>query len=130
MSRLAQPPEPPSLDEVRERIDAIDEQVLSLIAERAALSASVAKAKRAKGETGFGLKPAREAQVLRKLLIGKQPQVSFELVVSLWRQIMADSLARQGPFHISLWGGKNPYRTIELARMRFGSGGAMRPATP
>jgi len=120
--------EPTSLDEVRARIDAIDEQVLSLIAERASLSAAVTKAKRATGETGFGLRPAREAQILRKLLIAKQPQVSFELVVSLWRQIMADSLARQGPFHISLWGGKNPYRTIELTRIRFGAGVTVRPA--
>lgn len=118
----------PSLDEVRARIDAIDEQVLSLVAERAALSAVVTRAKRAAGDTGFGLRPAREAQILRRLLIAKQPQVSFELVVALWRQIMADSLARQGPFHISLWGGKNPYRTIELTRIRFGAGVAVRPA--
>lgn len=117
-----------SLDEVRIRIDAIDDEVLRLIAERASLSASVAKAKKAAGETRFGLRPAREAQVMRRMLLAKAPQVSFELVVGLWRQIMADSLARQGPFHISLWGGKNPYRTIELARMRFGSGVSMRPA--
>jgi len=124
----ATPDSPPSLDEVRERIDAIDDQVLSLIAERATLSATVAKAKRAKGDTGFGLKPAREAQILRRLLIAKEPQVSFELVIGLWRQIMAASLARQGPFHISLWGGKNPYRVIELTRIRFGSGVTLRPA--
>src|SRR6516225_12422800 len=119
---------PTSLDEVRARIDAIDEQVLSLIAERAALSAAVTKAKRANGDNGFGLRPAREAQILRKLLIAKERQVSFELVVTLWRQIMADSLARQGPFHISLWGGKNPYRVIELTRIRFGAGVSVRPA--
>jgi chorismate mutase len=118
----------PSLDEVRERIDAIDEQVLSLVGERAALSAAVAKAKRANGETGFGLRPAREAQLLRRLLIAKEPQVSFELVVTLWRQIMADSLARQGPFHISLWGGKNPYKVIELTRIRFGASVSVRGA--
>jgi chorismate mutase len=122
------PAEVHSLDEVRKRIDAIDEQVLRLVAERASLSANVAKAKRARGETKFGLRPAREAEIMRRLLISKEPQVSFELVVGLWRQIMADSLARQGPFHISLWGGKNPYKTIELARMRFGSAVAMRPA--
>jgi chorismate mutase len=124
----AAPAAPPSLDEARERIDAIDEQVLRLVGERAALSAVVAKAKRAAGENGFPLRPAREAQLLRKLLIAKEPQVSFELVVSLWRQIMADSLARQGPFHVSLWGGKNPYRTIELTRIRFGAGVSVRPA--
>jgi chorismate mutase len=124
----AAPAAPPSLDEVRERIDTIDEQVLSLIAERADLSAAVTKAKRANGDTGFGLRPAREAQILRKLLIAKQPQVSSELVVALWRQVMADSLARQGAFHVSLWGGKNPYRTIELTRIRFGAGVSVRPA--
>jgi len=120
-----------SLDEVRQRLDAIDDQVLSLIAERAVLAASVAKAKRAAGETSFGLRPAREAQILRKLLIAKEPQVSSELVIGLWRQIMADSLSRQGPFHISLWGGKNLVRTVELARIRFGAAvqirGAHRP---
>src|SRR3569833_1754603 len=124
----AAPAAPPSLDEVRARIDAIDAQVLSLIAERVVLSAAVTKAKRAAGETGFGLRPAREAQILRKLLLAKQPLVSFEMVVSLWRQIMADSLSRQGPFHISLWGGKNHYRTIELNRIRFGASVAVRPA--
>jgi chorismate mutase len=124
----AAPAAPPSLDEVRERIDAIDDQVLRLVAERAALSAAVAKAKKANGETSFGLRPAREAQILRRLLIAKEPQVSFELVVGLWRQIMSDSLGRQGPFHISLWGGKNPYRVIELTRIRFGAGVSVRPA--
>ena len=124
----AAPAAPPSLDEVRARIDAIDEQVLSLVAERAMLSAAVTKAKRANGDVGFGLRPAREAQILRKLLRAKQPQVSSELVVALWRQIMADSLARQGPFHVSLWGGQNPYRTIELTRIRFGAGVSVRPA--
>src|ERR1700761_10098 len=124
----AAPDEPLSLDAVRERIDAIDDQVLRLVAERAGLSAAVAKAKKAAGETQFALRPARESQLMRRLLIAKQPQVSFELVVGLWRQIMADSLARQGPFHISLWGGKNPYRVIELTRIRFGAGVSVRPA--
>src|ERR1700761_2699679 len=125
----AAPDEPLSLDAVRERIDAIDDQVLALVAERAALYASVAKAKRAKGETSFGLRPAREPQILRRLLIAKEPQVSFELVVGLWRQIMADSLARQGPFHVNLWGGKNLVKTVELARIRFGAAVAMRGAS-
>lgn len=124
----AAPAAPPSLDEVRERIDAIDDQVLRLVAERAALSAAVAKVKRTNGESSFGLRPAREAQILRRLLIAKEPQLSSELVIGLWRQIMSDSLARQGPFHISLWGGKNPYRVIEFTRIRFGGGVSVRPA--
>jgi chorismate mutase len=122
------PPDSLSLDDVRTRIDAIDDQMLRLIAERAGLSLSVAKAKRAKGETSFGLRPAREAQILSRLLIAKDPGVSTEIVIALWRQIMADSLSRQGAFHITLWGGKNLVRTVELARIRFGAAVAIRGA--
>ena len=120
------PPESLSLDEVRMRIDAIDDQMLGLVTERAGLAASVAKAKRARGETSFGLRPAREAQILRRLLIAKDPSVSTEVVIALWRQIMADSLARQGAYHITLWGGRNLVRTVELARIRFGAAVAIR----
>jgi hypothetical protein len=41
--------------------------------------------------------------------------------VSIWRELMADSLSLQGPFHVSVWGGKDPGRVMELTRMRFGS---------
>ncbi len=122
------PPETLSLDAVRTRLDAIDDQMLRLVAERAGLASSVAEAKRAAGEVSFGLRPAREAQVLRRLLAAKDPQVSPDMVIGLWRQIMADSLSRQGPFHISLWGGKTLARTLELARIRFGAAVAIRGA--
>ena len=65
-----------SLDAVRARIDAVDAELLRLIDERAALAGEVAAAKRAeaaqdeKGAPGFGLRPAREAQVMRRLLAG------------------------------------------------------------
>jgi hypothetical protein len=34
---------------------------------------------------------------------------------------MSDSLARQGPFRLAVWGGRNPTRAAELARQRFGA---------
>jgi chorismate mutase len=124
-------PETVSLDDVRSRIDAIDDQILRLVAERAGLASAVAQAKRAAGEHSFGLRPAREAQIVRRLIAGKDAAVAPEMVIALWRQIMADSLSRQGPFHISLWGGRNTVRTVELARIRFGASvtvrGAARP---
>ena len=58
----------PSLDEVRWRIDAIDGELLALIDERARLARDVAAAKAAAGDTGFGLRPGREALIVRKLL--------------------------------------------------------------
>ncbi|HYG25696.1 MAG TPA: chorismate mutase [Caulobacteraceae bacterium] len=103
---------------MRARIDAVDGELLRLLDERAALAATVAEAKRAAGDGGkFGLRPAREAQVLRRLLGQRRDAATEALVVRIWRELMGDSLARQGPFHLSVWGGA---RTVEFARLRFG----------
>lgn len=118
---------PPSLETVRARLDAIDADLLSLIDERAALARVVAAAKAAAGDAGkFGLRPARETAILRKLLATPRQGAGDGLVVRLWREIMGDNLARQGPFHLSVWGGPDPGRAAELARLRFGAAPPMK----
>jgi len=115
-------PAPPSLDDVRVRIDAIDSELIRLIDERSGLAREVAAAKAAAGESDrFGLRPARETQVLRRLLATRGAFARAPLVVRIWRELMADSLSLQGPFQIAVWGGRDPGRTMELARMRFGA---------
>jgi chorismate mutase len=119
---------PPSLDEVRARIDAIDAELLRLLDERAGLAGLVAEAKAAAGDAGrFGLRPGREAQVLRRLLASRQ-NASPALVVRVWREMIGDNLCRQGPFHLSVWGGRDPARGVELARARFGGAPSLRQA--
>jgi chorismate mutase len=116
------PDNPPSLDAVRARLDAIDAELLPLIDERAALAKVVAAAKAAEGAGGkFGLRPAREQAIMRKLLAAPRKGAADSLVVRLWRELIGDSLAQQGPFHISVWGDRNPGRAVEFARARFGS---------
>jgi chorismate mutase len=112
----------PSLAAVRERLDAIDADLLALLDERAALAAQVAAAKRAEagGEVRFGLRPEREAAVIRGLLARPRQAASTALVLRLWRELMAESLALQGPFQLTVWGGADPARAVELARRRFG----------
>ena len=115
---------PPSLDAVRARIDAVDDALLRLLDERAGLAGEVAKAKRAVANGApmpFGLRPARETQVIRRLLARPHPGASTALVVRLWRELMAESLAAQGPFSITAFGGRDPARMAELARLRFGA---------
>jgi chorismate mutase len=113
--------ETPSLDDVRARIDAIDAELLRLIDERAGIARVVAEAKRAAGDGDkFGLRPGREAQLLRKLLADRRT-ASDSLVVRIWRELISDSLGQQGPFHLSVWGGPDPARAVELARARFGA---------
>jgi chorismate mutase len=114
--------ETPSLDEVRTRIDEIDAELLRLVDARAGLAGVVADAKRAAGDGGkFGLRPAREAQLLRKLLAHPRKGASDALTVRLWRELISDSLFQQGPFHLSVWAAGDAAPIVEFARFRFGS---------
>jgi len=115
------PSAPLTLDAVRARIDEVDADLLRLIDERASLAVAVAEAKKAAGgEFRFGLRPGREAQVIRKKLAREQPVAGPALVVRIWRELIADSLSRQGPFHVTVWGGRAEAKTLEAARQRFG----------
>jgi chorismate mutase len=117
---------PVSLEEVRKRIDAIDAELLRLVDERAGLARDVTAAKAAAGEAGrFGLRPAREAQLLRKLLARPRKAATASLIVRVWRELIGESLAMQGPFRLAVWGGRDPARTVELARLRFGAAPAL-----
>jgi chorismate mutase len=127
MAQAKPKPTAPSLEAVRARIDAIDAELLKLVDERASLASDVAAAKAAGPDAGrFGLRPAREAQVLRRLLASPRGSASPALVVRIWREIMGANLAAQGPFHLNVWGGKDPGRAVELARFRFGAAPPLR----
>ena len=113
---------PLTLDAIRARLDVLDAEMLALVGERAALAKAVATAKAAAGDGGkFGLRPVREAQIMRRLLAARDPAASPALVVRIWRELIGDSLSQQGPFHLTVWGGKLEARAVELARLRFGA---------
>ncbi|BBK39376.1 chorismate mutase [Allostella sp. ATCC 35155] len=110
----------PSLDDLRRRIDAIDDGLLELIQERAAIVGAIAAAKRASGSAG-AFRPGREAQVMRRLAGQLSGPFGLATMVRLWREIMCEFTRLQGPFsaavactagHPGLW---------DLARDHFGA---------
>jgi chorismate mutase len=112
----------PSLEALRARLDTLDTELLHLVDERAAIARHVAAAKAAAGDGGkFALRPGRETAILRRLLAARQATTSASLVVRIWRELIGDSLSLQGPFHLHVWGGKDPATTTEAARARFGA---------
>jgi chorismate mutase len=122
MSKAKTAAGPPSLEAVRQRIDALDTELLRLVDERASLARIVAAAKQAAGDGDkFGLRPAREAAILRRLIAAERSAASPGLIVRIWRELIGDSLSVQGPFHLSVWGGKDVGRAVELTRHRFGA---------
>ena len=127
MAEAGPKPAAPSLDAVRARLDEIDAALLALVDERAGLAQDVAAAKQAAGDGDkFALRPGRETALLRRLLARDRTAARPSLVVRIWRELIGDSLSRQGPFHLTVWGGKDAARTTELARHRFGAAPPLR----
>jgi chorismate mutase len=120
-------PAAPSLEEIRARLDAIDAEILALVDERAGLARAVAAAKAAAGDGDkFALRPGRETQLIRRLLGRPRQAATPSLIVRLWRELISDSLSRQGPYHMAVWGGRDPARVTDAARSRFGGAAGLR----
>jgi chorismate mutase len=86
----------PSLAEVRREIDEIDDRLLALLDERFAAVARVRAAKQAEDGAGrAAFRPAREAQVLRRLLARRGQYLPPGLLVRLWRAIMGSATQAQ-----------------------------------
>lgn len=114
------------LQELRERIDAIDEQLQQLISERGAVAVEVARTKEASGDTNGFYRPEREAQVLRKVIERNQGPLSDEAIARLFREVMSSCLALEQPMTIAYFGPEGTY-TQAAALKHFGHAVATRP---
>ena len=106
------------LSQLREQIDTIDDQIRSLISERARCAQQVAEVKQAAGETVF-YRPEREAQVLRHIMEKNQGPLDNEEMARLFREIMSACLALEQPVKVAFLGPEGTF-TQEAALKHFG----------
>lgn len=92
------------LSELRERIDAIDQQILQLINQRASCALEVARTKQAEGETGSFYRPDREALVLRRIKESNPGPLSDITAVHFFRELMSACLALEKPLEVAFLG--------------------------
>jgi chorismate mutase/prephenate dehydratase len=92
------------LEAVRARIDAVDEQIHTLINERARLAQQVGISKTAAGRTVDFYRPEREAQVLRMARERNAGPLRDAEVLRLFREIMSACLAQQEPLKVAFLG--------------------------
>ncbi len=107
---------PTALSEARERIDAIDKQIQSLIAERAGWAQKVGKAKGVLKAAVDYYRPEREAQVLRQVLDRNTGPLSDEVLLRLFREIMSACLAQQEPLKIGFLGPEGTFSQQALVK--------------
>ena len=107
------------LQTLRERIDALDRQLQTLISERARCAQQVGAIKQAAGATGNFYRPEREAQVLRRVIEANQGPLSSEEMARLFREIMSACLALEEPLKIAFLGPEGTF-TQAAALKHFG----------
>jgi chorismate mutase/prephenate dehydratase len=106
------------LKAVRDRIDALDEQIQTLINERAKCAQEVAALKNG-GDAASFYRPEREAEILRMILARNQGPLSGEEMARLFREIMSACLALEQPLRIAYLGPEGTF-TQAAALKHFG----------
>jgi chorismate mutase/prephenate dehydratase len=76
-----------TLDNIRQKIDAIDNTIHDLLMERAALASSIAAEKRKRGMPV--VHPAREARMVRRLLSRHKGGLPKQAVTRIWRELVS-----------------------------------------
>ncbi|MBW6477529.1 MAG: chorismate mutase, partial [Chromatiales bacterium] len=107
------------LQAIRERIDALDEQLQSLINERAGLAQQVAQVKLAAGEVAVFYRPEREAQILRRVKERNQGPLPAGEMARLFREIMSACLALERITTVAFLGPEGTF-THEAVLKHFG----------
>jgi chorismate mutase len=116
---MTKPPAAPSLDDLRKEIDRIDEAMHRLLMERAETIDRLISVKRSQ-ETGSAFRPAREAEMMRRLVKRHKGILPLDTVESIWRVIISTFTYVQAPFsvHADLSAGDALMR--DSARFHFG----------
>jgi chorismate mutase/prephenate dehydratase len=114
------------LDQLRKRIDVLDEQIQTLLNERAACAQQVAEVKREEHDDVVYYRPEREAEVLRIVRARNQGPLPDDEIVRLFREIMSACLALERPLSIAYLGPQGTY-TQAAALKHFGHSVSLSP---
>lgn len=113
------PPAPDPVTLLRARIDEIDDAILGLIEERMAIAPQL---RAAKNDTAgaAAMRPAREIAVIRRLMASSAGKLAPDLIVDVWRILMAANLRAQTEVEVSIAGSMDMVRLHDLVRRYFG----------
>ncbi|GAB4399688.1 MAG: prephenate dehydratase [Rhodoferax sp.] len=91
-----------TLAELRSAIDALDQQLLQLLNQRAALAQEVGELKRDDGSPVF--RPEREAQVIANLQATNPGPLKSSSLPLIWREVMSACRALEAPLRVAYLG--------------------------
>jgi len=107
-----------SLDTLRDKIDALDEQILALLNERAGHAITIADIKR--GSNSPYYVPEREKQVFEHLARHNQGPLNDEAIRAIYREIISAIRALEKPISVAFLGPRDTFSHMAAMRV-FGA---------
>lgn len=112
-------PAPSSVESLRARMDAIDASILALVEQRMQVAQQF-RAVKPHAAGAAALRPSREIEILRTLIARSAGALDPDLVIDVWRPLLAASLKSQTHVEAAVAGAMDPVRLHDLVRRYFG----------
>lgn len=113
------PPDPQTLDRLRQAIDALDDELLALLNRRAALAAEVGQLKAAATPEALFHAPKREREILTRLVAENSGPFPATAVRTIFQEIMSACLSLEKPLRVAFLGPEGTFTHL-AARHQFG----------
>jgi chorismate mutase / prephenate dehydratase len=110
---------PLELEHLRRRIDEIDDRLQDLLIDRAEIVSLVAASKKDGNQPAF--QPAREAEIIRRLVRRHRGSFPVANLVRIWREMLAATVGMQSPFSVAVFASADRQNLWDVAREHYGS---------
>src|SRR5215471_4372675 len=110
---------PSDLKGLRRRLDEIDDKLQDLLIDRAEIVSMVAANKKGGNQAAF--QPAREAEIIRRLVGRHHGAFPVANLVRMWREMLAATVRLQSLFSVAVFAPAERPGLWDLARDHYGS---------
>lgn len=110
--------EPKTLDDLRREIDAVDDEIHDLIMRRTKIVEGV---RALKANQRVKIRPAREAEILYRLMARHDGPFPRRELSRIWRELIVATLGFEGPFTVAVFAPDDHPGFWDIARDQYGS---------
>jgi chorismate mutase/prephenate dehydratase len=114
-----------SVDVLRKKIDQIDEKVVNLLNDRAALALRIGQSKSLSNQEVYA--PNREEEIFRRLSGLSRGPLPGATIRSIYREVISGCRSLEAPLHVVFFGAEATYSHL-AAKEKFGSAAVLRPS--